>query len=283
MEKENEKKRICGIIGNPLDHSLSPIMHNTAFSNLKLPYKYHVFEIKEDQLAATLDTLKFKDFKGVNITHPFKLRVIDFLDFLDNNAKDIGSVNTIINNSGRLTGYNTDSSGALVALKKSGLDLIDAQKKILILGAGGAARAAAIPLAKMENEIIIANRTYSKGEELAHSVSKFGKGRVIKSDDIPNVIGNIDLLINATSVGMKGESQGMPISEDLIGPDLTVFDMVYNPKETPLLIAAKEKGAKVVYGHEMFLSQGALAFELWTKVKAPLDVMRKVVLKELDG
>jgi shikimate dehydrogenase len=283
MRDEQMKKRICGIIGNPLEHSLSPIMHNTAFSELELPYKYHVFEIKEDQLAATLDTLKFKDFRGVNITHPFKLKIINYLDFLDNNAKDIGSVNTVVNNNGRLTGYNTDSAGALLALRDSGCDTRDVKKNILILGAGGAARAAAIPLAKMNNEIYITNRTLSKAKVLADSVSRYGEGHLVEFEEIIQVIDKIDVLINATSVGMKGGPEGLPISHDLIRQDMTVFDMVYNPRDTPLLAKAKDKGAKIIYGHEMFLNQGAMAFELWTRKKAPVDLMRKTVLNELEG
>lgn len=282
MIKIKEKKRICGIIGNPLDHSLSPIMHNTAFSVLKLPYKYHVFEIKENQLVPTLDTLKFKDFRGVNITHPFKQKILDYLDFVDKNAHAIGSVNTIVNNNGRLTGHNTDSQGALMALKQSGVDLIDSKKKILILGAGGAARSCAIPLVKMKCEIIISNRTKSRGEELVRILKGIGSADFVEHDKIQDIMENVDILINCTPLGMKGGQMGIPISEDLITSKIVVFDMVYNPKNTPLLLAAKKKGAKIVYGHEMFVSQGAASFELWTKEKAPLDVMKKIVLKELS-
>jgi shikimate dehydrogenase len=282
MKKEKEKKRICGIVGNPLDHSLSPLMHNTAFSELKLPFKYHVFEIKENQLIPTLDTLKFKDFRGVNITHPFKQKVIEYLDFIDENARAIGSVNTIVNNSGRLTGYNTDSQGALMALKQSEIELIDGKKKILVLGAGGAARSCAVPLVKMKNEIFISNRTKSRGEDLVNVLNGLGSANYIEPDKISEIIDDIDILINATPVGMKGGSMGMPIPEDLIKSHLVVFDMVYNPKDTPLLIVAKKKGAKIIYGHEMFVSQGAAAFEIWTRKKAPLEVMKMVVLENLS-
>ena len=257
-------------------------MHNTAFSQLKLPYKYHVFEIKENQLVPTLDTLKFKDFRGVNITHPFKQKVMGYLDFVDKNAQSIGSVNTIVNNNGRLTGHNTDSQGALIALKQSGIDLIDTKKKILILGAGGAARSCAIPLAKMKSEIIISNRTKSRGEDLVKVLKGIGSANFVEFDKIRNIIDDVDILINCTPLGMKGGQLGIPISEDLIKSEMVVFDMVYNPKETPLLIAAKKRGAKIIYGHEMFVSQGAASFELWTKKKAPLNVMKKIVLKKLS-
>jgi shikimate dehydrogenase len=282
MIKIKEKKRICGIVGHPLMHSLSPIMHNTAFSELKLPYKYHVFEIKENQLVPTLDTLKYKDFRGVNITHPFKQKVLDYLDFVDKNTQAIGSVNTIVNNNGRLTGHNTDSQGALMALKQSGIDLIDTKKKILILGAGGAARSCAIPLAKMKSEIIISNRTQSRGEDLVKVLKGIGSANYVESDKIHDIIDDVDILINCTPLGMKGGPVGIPIPEDSIKSDIVVFDMVYNPKDTPLLIAARKKKAKIIYGHLMFVFQGAASFELWTKKKAPLDAMKKIVLRELS-
>jgi shikimate dehydrogenase len=282
MIKIKETKRICGIIGNPLDHSLSPIMHNTAFSALKLPYIYHVFEIKENQLVPTIDTLKFKDFRGVNITHPFKEKVLEYLDFVDKNAQAIGSVNTIVNNNGRLTGHNTDSQGALMALKRSGIDLIETKKKILIIGAGGAARSCAIPLVKMKCKIIISNRTKSRGKGLVKVLKGMGSAAFVVNDKIRKIMDDVDILINCTPLGMKGGQMGIPISEDLITSKMVVFDMVYNPKDTPLLKAAKKKGAKIVYGHEMFVSQGAASFELWTKEKAPVDVMKKIVLKKLS-
>jgi shikimate dehydrogenase len=281
MVTENKKnKRICGIIGDPLKHSLSPVMHNMAFSKLKLDFKYHVFEIKEDQLIQTLDTLKFKNFRGLNVTHPFKLKIMDYLDFIDENAKDVGCVNTIVNNSGNLSGYNTDSEGAISALTKSGVDL-EAKNNILILGAGGAARAVSHPLAKMGNHVFIANRSHSHALEICKKLGQFVHVKAVKNEDIPDVIDDMNILINCTPLGMLGGPKGSFISHDLIDSHLTVFDMVYNPKITPLLKAAIKKSARIIYGHEMFVLQGALAFELWTKKKAPLDIMQKTVLERL--
>jgi shikimate dehydrogenase len=279
---ENKDKRICGIIGYPLKHSLSSVMHNAAFSALNLNFKYHVFEIKEDQLVQTLDALKFKNFKGLNITHPFKLKVMDYLDFIDDSAQMVGSVNTIINTNGKLTGYNTDSQGAISALTECKVNL-DAQNKILILGAGGAAHAVAIPLAKKKNQVFIANRTQSSAQELCSMLKPFCESEAIALEKVPEIIDDMNILINCTPVGMMEGPKGTLISGDLMGSDLIVFDMVYNPKETPLLKAAKGKGAKIIYGYKMFVLQGALSFELWTKEKAPLEIMQKTVLENLKG
>lgn len=281
MVAENKNnKRICGIVGDPLKHSLSPVMHNAAFSELNLGFKYHVFEIKEDQLTQTLDTLKFKNFRGLNVTHPFKLKIIEYLDFIEEGAKSVGCVNTIVNNSGRLSGYNTDSEGAISALTQSGVDL-NAKNNILILGAGGAARSVSQPLAKMKNQIYIANRSHTRSMELCKELEQFSEAKAVKIQEIPDVISDMNILINCTPLGMLGGPKGSFISHDLIDSHLTVFDMVYNPKLTPLLEAAKKKSARIIYGHEMFVLQGALAFVLWTKKKAPLDIMRRTVLERL--
>lgn len=273
--------KVCGIIGKPLAHTLSPTMHNAAFDKLGLNYVYLAFEMDQNEVAFALNAMKELDFRGLNVTHPYKLRVIEYLDDIDVVAKEIGAVNTIVNNDGKLTGYNTDAFGAVEALRNHVLDLESSRKKILILGAGGAARAVAVPLAKMGNEMLIANRTYQRSEELAETLGKFRKAEAVQIDKIDEVITDVEILINCTPVGMKESLDQSPVSGQLIRSDMIVFDVIYN-RDTPLLREAKKKGAKVIYGSEMFVYQGVKAFELWTGERAPMDVMREVIIQKLN-
>lgn len=282
LKKLDTKKKICGIIGNPLAHTLSPIMHDAAFSELGLDYKYHTFEIKEDEIASTLKVLKKKKFRGLSVTHPFKIKIMEHLDHVEDLARDIGAVNTVVNDNGKLTGYNTDSPAAMEALRRNNIDLAHGMD-ILILGAGGAARSIALPLARMGKDIIIANRSFERAMELAMKFKSQGTIKVNILDDVEEIIEDVDMLINCTPVGMNGGPCGSPISPELLRKDMIVFDMVYSPKDTELLSVAQKNGAKVIYGYEMFLYQGIMAFEKWTCEKAPVDVMKKVVLDKLDS
>lgn len=278
-------RRICGVIGNPLGHTLSPAMHNSAFEHLGLDYIYLTFEVSKSHLKDTLLKLKTENFRGLNITHPFKLEIMPYLDTIDETAQQIGAVNTVVNDGDYLVGYNTDSYGALEALRNSGIELEKHKRKIMILGAGGAARAIALPLVKLGHQIIIANRTYHNADELANILNKITRANTIKAiklDDIEKELNEAELLINCTPVGMKGYTSDCPIPSKLIRNDLIVFDIVYSPKNTPLITAAKVAKAKVIYGYEMFIHQGVKAFELWTGVEAPVEVMRKIILEKLD-
>ncbi len=283
LSKISGDKKICGVIGNPLGHSLSPIMHNAGFKELGLNFIYVPFEVSEKGLANTLIMLKAKDFRGLNITHPFKIKIIDYLDELDELAEEIGAVNTIVNNEGTLTGYNTDTYGALEALSRNGVTIETSGGKILILGAGGAARAVAVPIAKAGKNLIIANRTLQRAEDLVDKLNSFtaSGSEAIKIEEVETVIDTLDIVINCTPVGMKGGPGGVPIPTGLISNDLIIFDIVYSPRDTPLISAAKNVGAKVIYGYEMLIYQGMKAFELWTGESAPVDVMRETVINEL--
>jgi shikimate dehydrogenase len=282
LKKLHTKKKICGIIGNPLSHTLSPLMHNAAFSELGLDYEYHIFEIEEDEIASTLKILKKKKFRGLSVTHPFKIKIMEHLDKVDDLANDIGAVNTVVNDNKKLTGYNTDSPAAIEVIRRNEIEL-EHGMEILILGAGGAARSIALPLARMGKDIIIANRSFERAMELAMKFKSQGRIKVNILDDVEEIIEDIDMLINCTPVGMKGGPCGSPISPELLRKDMIVFDMIYVPKDTELIRAAKEKGAKVIYGYEMFLYQGILAFEKWTCEKAPVEVMKKVVMDKLGS
>jgi shikimate dehydrogenase len=278
----NSGKRVCGVIGNPLGQSVSPMMHNAAFEELGLNYIYQKFEISERELKNTILMLKAKNFVGLNITHPFKILIIDHLDKIDDLAKEIGAVNTILNRNGELIGYNTDSYGALAALQASGLILENMKHKILIIGAGGAARAAAVPLAKLGNTIIIANRTLKHAEEIVKILQKANSPEAVLLTDVYKVIEDVGVMINCTPVGMTGGPGGCVIPLEFLRKELVVFDMVYSPINTELISAARKSGSKVVYGYEMLISQGIKSFELWTGKSAPAQLMRKIVIDELN-
>jgi len=281
IKKINFESAVCGIIGFPLGHSLSPLMHNAGFKELNLNFVYIPMEFPEEQLGTALEGIRSLGFKGLSVTHPYKRAVMNYLDGIDERASDIGAVNTILNNEGEFIGYNTDSSGAVGALRDSGIDIWSGKDKTLIIGAGGAARAIGVPLAKAGWEIIVANRTPAKGKNLADMLNSHSSTTAISISEIGDAVSDINLLINCTPLGMKGYPSESPIPVNLLRKDITVFDMVYSPMRTPLLMAAEKVGAKVIYGHEMFVRQGVEAFELWTQGKAPVDVMRKVVMDEL--
>ena len=277
------KSTICGVIGNPLTHTLSPIMHNTAFKELGLDFEYQKFDVPEDQFISTLDDLKTKSFRGLSVTMPYKTKIIQYLDKLDNLASEIGAVNTVVNDDGLLTGYNTDAYGAIEALLRNGMDVKSKRYKILIVGAGGAARAIAFPLARLGHEIIIANRTFMNGVQLAMELSNITMATVLNLENVKDIIGNVRTIINCTPVGMKGSPEESPIPIELIKENMVIFDIVYSPKETFLIKEAKNIGAKIIYGYEMFVHQGVKAFELWTGENAPVEVMQKVVLENLES
>lgn len=277
----NTETKLCGVIGYPLGHSLSPIMHKSAFNKLGLDYDYLIFEVHEQEFSSAFEDLKSKGFRGLNVTMPYKLEIMEYLDNIEASTRDIGAVNTIVNDDGVLTGYNTDGFGALEALRSNGVDFKNLKGKILIMGAGGAARAIAITLTKLGAEIIIANRTFQSGETLVNTLKNIGTSEAIKIAEISENIDEVELVINCTSVGMHGGPEGSLLPEELIRNDMIVFDIVYSPKNTPLLTVAEKCGAKVIYGYEMLVHQGARAFELWTGETAPLEVMRQAVLGEL--
>jgi shikimate dehydrogenase len=282
LNKIDDKTKVIGIIGKPIEHSLSPIMHNSAFKELDLNYIYLKFNVDKSQLALAIEAVRALGVRGLNVTMPYKNEVMQYLDKLDALAEEIGAVNTIVNNAGVLTGYNTDAYGALEALKNNEVDLNSIDGKVLIIGAGGGARAVAYGLAKIGAEIVIANRTFKKGEQLAKELNKITSAKAITIKEIPMVIHDTVIMINCTPTGMTGSLSMSLIPGELIKKDMIVFDIVSKPKETPLIKLAKEKGAKVIFGYEMVVYQGAKAFELWTGKIPPLDVMRKVVLDELD-
>jgi shikimate dehydrogenase len=263
------KTRICALIGNPVEHSFSPLIHNAAFRSKKINFRYISFKI--ENLKPAIPVLKSIGLKGFSITIPHKVEIMKYLDKLDKTAKEIGAVNTVVSRNKKLIGYNTDCEGAINALKKK---TRIKGKNVVIIGAGGAARAIGYGIKKECGEIIVINRTLSKAKALARSFNcKAGQ-----LSDIDKL--DYDILINTTSVGMWPKVNECPVSTKNI-KNKVVMDIIFNPVKTKLLREVEKNNCKIISGIEMFLNQAALQFEIWTGKKAPINVMRKVVLSHI--
>jgi shikimate dehydrogenase len=269
--------RICGILGDPIAHTLSPVMQNAAFQEAGLDYVYLPFKVSKENLAEAVKGIKALDISGVNVTIPHKVAVMPLLDEIDPLAAHIGAVNTIVNRGGRLKGYNTDASGFYQALIDNKISVI--KKKITIMGAGGAARAIAFILAEKGAELTILNRSLDSAKAVAERV--FQALRIkIKSDklaagNLEAALAKTDILVNATSIGMVPDVTETPVPAGLLRKELTVVDIIYNPLQTRLLEEAEKKVSRVIGGLEMLVRQGAASFELWTGSPAPVEAMRK--------
>ncbi|MFZ7138735.1 MAG: shikimate dehydrogenase, partial [archaeon] len=266
-----------------VDHSLSPVMHNAAFKELGLNLVYVAFAVSAKDLEHAVLGAKSLGIKGLNVTMPHKNEVMNYLDDLDVSAKSVGAVNTILINQGKLVGYNTDGKGAMIALQENGVSL--EKKKLVLLGAGGAAQAIAHEAVQDVNELVILNRNVVKAKKLVKSLPK-NLGASVTSgalsfEVLEQELETADILINATSVGMYPDTESSPVPCELLRSDLSVMDIIYNPLETKLLKDAKTAGAKVISGLEMLIYQGAVAFHIWTNCPAPVDVMRKAALNTL--
>ena len=263
------------VIGDPIDHSLSPNIHNAAFKELNMDCTYIAYRIPKDELFEGLESLKKINISGFNVTIPHKVEVMKYIDKVDEDCSLIGAANTISNENNILKGYNTDMDGFLDPFHRRNINIKDLQ--VLLLGAGGAARAIIAGLVKENVEsIMIANRTEDNANSLSQFANKIGMNVTTSLLSDVEDVGKYDLIINATSVGLKNESS--PISTKNIRKDSVVYDIVYNPMNTDLIKCAKEKGAIIIYGYEMLLGQAIRAFEIWHKTKAPYEVMKKAVL-----
>lgn len=279
------KSQTCGLIGDPVEHSVSPVMHNAAFSYMGLDYIYLPLRVQKEQLAGAITGVRALNIRGLNVTIPHKVSVIPFLDELEPLAEKIGAVNTIVNDNGHLKGYNTDAGGFLKTLLEAGIE--PQSKKVVILGAGGASRAISFILAEKGAELVILNRQLEMdwAVELASNISRFTAKEVkaleLNEENLKVGIENTHIVVNATSVGMSPDIDQTPVAKRLFRSDLVVFDIVYNPVKTRLLAEAEEVGAGTINGLNMLVWQGALAFELWTGVKAPMDIMKAEAAKAL--
>ncbi|KON31373.1 hypothetical protein AC482_01020 [miscellaneous Crenarchaeota group-15 archaeon DG-45] len=280
--------KVCYLIGYPVGHSVSPAMHNAAFRKLGLDYRYEAASVEPGSLAGFLNgVLRGPTARGANVTIPHKISAMMEIDAVDESAAAIGAVNTIVNDGGVLRGHNTDGTGALRALKESAVNLTGS--RVLLLGAGGAARAVAHAVALEAGSLTILNRSPRRAVELAETIRGKAGRRVevaaapLDEAHLREELGRADILINATPVGMHPDVEETPVPKRLLHGDLLVFDLVYNPLRTRLLREAEEAGAEALSGVEMLVYQGAEAFRLWTGREAPLDLMRRVARRELGG
>jgi shikimate dehydrogenase len=277
------KTRICGVIGDPIEHSLSPTMHNAAFKEIGLDLVFLAFKVTPDQVENAVKGVRSLNILGLNVTMPHKNKIISYLDKLDPTAEYLKSANTILNANGLLTGFNTDGTGAMQALLQNGTD--PNGKKMLILGSGGAAKAIAFAAARTTDQIVILNRTPNKSQEFAknlnHTLKTKIEGDALTSQSIEKNMQDAQIIINATSVGMQPHDKISLIPPKLFKQTQTILDIVYNPIETKLLNDAKKAGAKTVNGVEMLIHQGAASFEIWTNKPAPIEAMRKAITNQL--
>ncbi|MBF0573153.1 MAG: shikimate dehydrogenase [Desulfamplus sp.] len=272
------------IFGKPVSHSMSPLIHNMLFNKFSIDALYLAFQVND--IKQGVDAIKNLGIKGASITIPFKESILEHLDEIDETAREIGAVNTVINKDGYLWGFNTDCAGAVEPLKEALSENSLKGKNISIIGAGGAARAVAFGAKKEGGNITIVNRSKEKGEVLAIevngkylSLSEFNKQASINS--INNNLEHTDIIINTTSVGMTPNIDESPVNPSILNKKMTVMDIVYNPLETKLLKDADDAGCKIVDGLSMFIHQGAAQFELFTGIKPPRQIMRESVLKNM--
>jgi shikimate dehydrogenase len=277
------KTRVCGVIGEPIEHSLSPIMHNAAFQAVNLDYAFLAFRVKPAEVENAVNGMRALNIRGLNVTMPHKTAIINHLDRVDLSAQIVNSVNTVLNKENLLFGFNTDGVGAVKALKENGVELKG--RKVLLLGAGGAARAIAYAMAKEADELAVLNRTVKQAQALARLLEKSFNKKIasgsLSPSDVESNIRDSDILINATSVGMKPKPDDSPVAPKMLRRNMAVMDIVYNPLETRLAKDAKAVGAEVVSGVEMLIYQGAASFEIWTGKSAPVEVMRQAALCHL--
>ncbi|MCB9637871.1 MAG: shikimate dehydrogenase [Myxococcales bacterium] len=271
------KTQPCVIFGDPVEHSLSPRMHNAAYKALDLEeaYVYLAAQVRADDLAQAIQGARVMGFRGVTCTIPHKTAVIPLLDELDPIARDIGAVNTVVHQDGKMIGYNTDWIGIVEPLRKR-RSLHGA--RVAILGAGGTARAAGYGLREAGAELFFLNRTVGRARLLADEIG----GQAHPLDEI-GILHDCEIILNTTSVGMSPRDQVSPLPKDAFRKTHLVMDAIYTPLYTKLLQDARDVGAEVICGVEMFLYQGIAQFKLYTGHDAPIEVMQQVLIERLGN
>ena len=276
----NPSTQLCGLLGNPVAHSLSPAIHNAAFRELNLNFVYLAFPV--ENLEGALQGIRaLGNLRGFSVTIPHKVAILPLLDGVEKTARNIGSVNTVIKDRGRLIGSNTDASGAIQALRQGGVDL--SGKHVLLLGSGGAARAIAFglcleqPLEKLTLLGIDDTERTTLANDLRSKTPVTIVDEPLNPDSLRMAIPQAQLLIHTTPIGMHPNIGETCVPKDLLHPTLTVMDIVYNPLNTQLLKDAKTAGCRTIQGVEMFLHQAVGQFELWTGEPAPVNIMRNVL------
>jgi len=280
--------KYAGVIGYPAKQSLSAVFQQAAFDHLGLDLRYEVWPTPEEQLAEVVRGLRAADRLGANVTIPYKEAVLPLVDETDDLARRVGAVNTIVNREGRLHGHNTDVTGFLRALREDG-GFDPSGARALVAGAGGAARAIVTALADAgAASVTVINRTFPRAGRLVQELQP--RAGATELHALPDVYASwlasavsCRLLINCTSVGMAGteEEKGSPLPIDLIPAGALVFDLIYRPLNTPLMVAARKRGARVLGGLPMLIYQGADSFRLWTGLEPPVEVMLRAARKAL--
>ena len=271
-----------GLIGFPVGHSISPPMQQAAFDQLGIDAAYELWETPDVEIPVRIESLRSVDILGANVTVPHKLRVMEYLDEISESAQVVGAVNTIINRNGRLSGENTDVPGLARAVAETGFRP-DQRSTAVILGAGGAARAAILALSAVGiGSISIQNRTLSRAEQLALEFESFGAHALATSDDLDRALESASVILNATSIGWEGGAS--PLSDDQIASLIdtaVVIDLTY--RDTPLLSTCRNRHLKVLDGLPMLVYQGAKAFEYWTGQPAPVETMMTIAVATRGG
>ncbi|TSB46794.1 shikimate dehydrogenase [Alkalicoccobacillus porphyridii] len=273
--------KLFGLLGHPVGHSMSPTMHKVAYEQLGLDASYTAYDVTPEKLEEAVRYIRTANISGCNVTIPHKVEVMKYLDEIDEEAVQIGAVNTIINQNGKLKGYNTDGRGYIQSLLST-IDTLTGHR-VLVIGAGGAARAVvAVLLSHQPESVVIANRTEKKAEAL---VQLFTKSDIhLGSSSVAGAAARLEefsIIINTTSVGMSPHIEDMPISLERMSPKAVVSDLIYNPLETRLLKEAKKRGANTENGIGMFVHQGVLSIQHWTGLTPKEAPMRKSVIEQL--
>ncbi len=280
--KIDSNTEIFGLLGYPVRHSLSPVMHNAAFGELGMNAVYLCFEVRPEDLKEAVGGLKALRISGVNITVPHKVEIINLLDGLEDGVKSIGSVNTVKNLEGRLTGFNTDGIGFIKSLRED-LSVEPKAKSFFIFGAGGAGRAVSFDLAKKgASKIYLFDAIKMRAEKLVERLKEQFQSCTISlvPQISPSTFEAVDVIINATPQGMR-EEDFLLFDLNFVSSKTAIYDLIYNPKETKLIREAKKRRLKAVNGLGTLLHQGAESFKIWTQKNAPLEVMKKALLKAL--
>jgi shikimate dehydrogenase len=278
--------KLCAVIGNPIAHSMSPAIHNRAFAELGLDYVYVAFRV-EDLRAAIAGMRALENFRGMSVTIPHKVSIIKHLDEVDEVDRQIGSVNTVVNDGGRLKGFGSDGPGAIKALTEAGVRIPG--KNVTILGSGGAARAIAFSLATKTKPAslsllgVVEPELKALTRDLVRKTGVKATCALLEPRILEARLAESQVLIHCTPIGMHPNTKASVVPKALLHGDLAVMDIVYNPLKTKLLADAQARGLKTVSGMEMFVNQAVIQFELWTGKKAPHAVMRNVVLEHLGA
>jgi shikimate dehydrogenase len=281
MSRIDASFSVCALLGFPARHSMGPAIHNAAFEQLALPLVYVAHDVGPADLPAAISGARALGYRGLSITMPHKVAALALVDEVDELARAIGCINTVVNRDGRLCGYNSDGQGALDALQRAGI-AIDGQR-VLVLGSGGAARALAMTVALRQRPAdltilgVVEGELSALGRDIEDKARRQVRTGHLDDASLAEAVTEANVLLHCTPVGMTPDTDRSLVPASLLRPELSVFDAVYNPRRTRLIRDAAAAGCRVVEGMEMFLGQAMVQFELWTGKPAPADTMRAVI------